>query len=276
MSYQTIMVHLQLGRPNTSMLRVASELAQSFHSNIIGIACGQQTQKLYGQGYPLLNILNPEHANLNSEIADAEMLFRDAFKAWSAGEIEWRSSATSMSCATYLASECGSTDLLITESVPTDFYEGPNRVTAGEMILQAGRPVIVVPATTSTTRFENILIGWKDVREARRSILDALPLLKLAKRVTLVEITSKEQFPQSSQNIKKIINWLSQHKIYASFENIVSKGDDPAQFIEYANTKAIDLIVAGAYGHSLVSEWMFGGVTNELLRSTNLCSFLSH
>lgn len=276
MSYQTIMVHLQLGRSNTSMLSVASELARNFHSNVIGIACGQHTQKLYGQGFPLLNVLNQEHSNLNSEISEAEILFREAFKASPSTELEWRSSTTSTSCASYIASECASADLLITESVPTDFYEGPNRVTAGEIILQAGRPVMVVPSTSSKTRFENILIGWKDTREARRSILDALPLLKLAKKVTLVEITSSDKFAQSAQTLQKVVNWLDQHKIKSSFENIVSKGEDPTQFIDYAINKSVDVIVAGAYGHSLVSEWMFGGVTNELLRSTSLCSFLSH
>ena len=37
-----------------------------------------------------------------------------------------------------------------------------------------------------------------------------------------------------------------------------------------------DLIVAGAYGHTRLGEWIFGGVTNELLASSPVCCMLSH
>ena len=38
----------------------------------------------------------------------------------------------------------------------------------------------------------------------------------------------------------------------------------------------IDLIVAGAYGHSRLGEWVFGGVTRELLAESPICCLLSH
>ena len=37
-----------------------------------------------------------------------------------------------------------------------------------------------------------------------------------------------------------------------------------------------DLIVAGGYGHSRLGEWIFGGVTQELLASSPVCCMLSH
>jgi nucleotide-binding universal stress UspA family protein len=38
----------------------------------------------------------------------------------------------------------------------------------------------------------------------------------------------------------------------------------------------IDLLVAGAYGHSRLGEWVFGGVTRELLAESPVCCLFSH
>jgi nucleotide-binding universal stress UspA family protein len=37
-----------------------------------------------------------------------------------------------------------------------------------------------------------------------------------------------------------------------------------------------DLLVAGAYGHSRLGEWIFGGVTRDILASSPLCCLMSH
>ena len=56
----------------------------------------------------------------------------------------------------------------------------------GEAVLKMGRPTLVVPDGVSTLRAEHVVIGWKDTREARRAVYDALPLLQGATRVTIV------------------------------------------------------------------------------------------
>jgi nucleotide-binding universal stress UspA family protein len=38
----------------------------------------------------------------------------------------------------------------------------------------------------------------------------------------------------------------------------------------------IDLLVAGAYGHSRLGEWVFGGVTRELLAESPVCGLFLH
>ena len=42
-----------------------------------------------------------------------------------------------------------------------------------------------------------------------------------------------------------------------------------------AEREGADLIVSGAYGHSRLREWAFGGVTRDLLDGTSLCCLLS-
>jgi nucleotide-binding universal stress UspA family protein len=38
----------------------------------------------------------------------------------------------------------------------------------------------------------------------------------------------------------------------------------------------VEMLVAGAYGHSRLGEWVFGGVTRDLLRHSPICSLFSH
>ena len=45
-----------------------------------------------------------------------------------------------------------------------------------------GRPTLVVPEEARTLRVEHVVLGWKDTREARRALLDALPFLQKATR----------------------------------------------------------------------------------------------
>ena len=45
---------------------------------------------------------------------------------------------------------------------------------------------------------------------------------------------------------------------------------------QIANLNGADLIVAGAYGHSRLQEWAFGGVTDELLHHPQRFVLLSH
>jgi nucleotide-binding universal stress UspA family protein len=34
--------------------------------------------------------------------------------------------------------------------------------------------------------------------------------------------------------------------------------------------------VTGAYGHSRLNEWVFGGMTRDLLTSSPICCLMSH
>jgi len=45
------------------------------------------------------------------------------------------------------------------------------------------------------------------------------------------------------------------------------------QLMKIANDEGADLIVAGAYGHTRLGEWLFGGVTRHLLQRSNICCF---
>ena len=52
------------------------------------------------------------------------------------------------------------------------------------------------------------------------------------------------------------------------------EGSGAAQLIEIAQEERADL--TGAYGHSSLGEWVFGGMTRELLSRSPICCLMSH
>ena len=275
MSYQTLMVHLHIGHSNTDLLQITRSLAECLQTHVIGIMVGQPTQMIYGKGYALLDFFDKEQAHIEQKIAESEAQFREVFKGFSK-TIEWRSTITREPMADYLVAEACSADIIVTGVAPSDFYEGPNAVNSGEIIMQVGRPVIVVPNAIKSLKLENILIGWKDTREARRAIADALPLLKMVKKVTVLAVADEDEKASATKRLDEVLAWLKSHGVTAEPVVSVSVDTDAAQLIAIAKQQGADIVITGAYGHSRLRQWVLGGVTNDLLQQANLCSMLSH
>jgi hypothetical protein len=79
-----------------------------------------------------------------------------------------------------------------------------NPLDPGETLLKLGRPTLAVPESVSSLSAEHVLIGWKDMREARRDVQDALPILHEASHVTVVEICKREEKSAAKQHIDDI------------------------------------------------------------------------
>jgi len=269
------MVHLHIGHSNAAVLKAARSIVKRFKAEVVGIMVGQQTQMIYGKGYAALDFFDQEDARIEEKIAEAEAQFRNIFQDFS-GAIEWRSTITREPMADYIVAEARSADMIITGISPSDFYEGPAGITAGEIVMQSGRPVLAIPITTEKFSLDKILVGWKDTREARRAIADALPLLKLGKQISVVAIAREVDLEATNRQLYDVVNWLRRHDITADYSVSPSVNDDATQFITIAKQQKADLLIAGAYGHSRLREWALGGVTNELLQRAEFCALLSH
>ena len=81
--------------------------------------------------------------------------------------------------------------------------------------MQAGRPVLIVPATAARSRFERVLVGWKETAEARRAVVDALPFLVGAAHVAIAEIAAKEELAEARTRLADVVGWLEHHGIKA-------------------------------------------------------------
>jgi nucleotide-binding universal stress UspA family protein len=276
MTYSTLMVHLNLGVSNEGLLDVAADLAGRFNAHVIGIAACQPLQISYGDGYMSGDLIEQDRLEMSRETTQAEAEFRAALHGI-ASRLEWRSTVLPSSLAAYVAEQAGAADLLIVgpeeKGLTRDFSR---RVNVGELVMQVARPVLLVPPGISQLNLENVVVGWKETREARRAISDALPLLKQAGHVTLLEIAAAAEIPAVRDRLQDVADWLGRHGITAETMTAVSQGNDAAELDAIAQEKGAGLLVAGAYGHSRLREWMLGGVTRNLMLHPARCSFVSH
>ena len=281
MSYTTLMVHLEIGRANLPLLKLAGELADRFDANLIGIVACQPMQVVYADGYMPVDVMEQSRRELEKENQRAEAEFRDTFRQH-ARSVSWRSTVMNGSLSDYIVAQARSADLVITGLATGDFFDASRSANTGEIIMQAGRPVLVVPAAVAALTMERMLICWRDTRESRRAVVDALPLLKKASHVTVVEITDAKNLSDAKERLDDVVSWLKTHGVLATAvapppaPATAAAIDDGSALYAVANEHGIDLIIAGAYGHSRLREWAFGGVTKDLLMNTNRCSLLSH
>ena len=273
-TYKTLMVHLDVGQPNTEVLRVTAALGQRMGSAITGIAVCQPTQFLDSQGYVSGEAVVACRDELEAELRDAERAFRAAFVD-TAAPLGWRSQVTAAPLADHLAREARSADLVVTSVLPADILDMSRHIDIGDLVMKVGRPVLVVPSSGARLSFERVVIAWKDTREARRAVVDALPLLAMAKHVTIAEIAGAADQRDALSRVQDVVTWLARHGVTATPLVTAWGADETGRLGALLTEQRADLVVAGAYGHSRLREWAFGGITRELLRGST-CALLSH
>jgi nucleotide-binding universal stress UspA family protein len=101
--------------------------------------------------------------------------------------------------------------------------------------------------------------------------------LQQAKEVLLVEIGENESESQAKRNLADVAAYLVRHRVIVAAEVWRRpRGAAAAELLHVVKEEKADLIVAGGYGHSRLGEWIFGGVTRELLSASPVCCMLSH
>jgi nucleotide-binding universal stress UspA family protein len=271
MSFATLMVHMEIASKADARVRLAANLAERFASTLIGISASVLPAYPAENAYFVTNeFYRQEHQDILAELTRAEASFRSA-----AGpdnlNLEWRAAVDLPE--TYVVSEARSADLVIVgqSKQPVDICRS---LDPGTAILKTGRPILVVPPSVDTLKAERILIGWKDSREARRAVQDALPLLHKAKSVTILEVSDDES--AGRRRVDDLAQYLARHRITARTVTEAAAAEPVAdQLLKFARTDGADLIVTGGYGHSRLGEWIFGGVTRDLLKSSPICCFFA-
>lgn len=273
MSFATIMVHVNVNAASDERVRLAARLADRFRSTLIGIsACMLPAYPAEGVYFVSPEFVEEERRDIAAALKRAEDGFRTV--AGSGRKLEWRSSLDVPD--DYLAEQARAADLVVIGrgATPADIGRA---IDPGAALLKAGRPVLVVPSGVDMLRAERVVIGWKDSREARRAVRDALPFLHEAKSVTIVEVCEKGLEESGRQHVDDVARYLERHGITIGDISARTARDGAAhELISVAQSDGADLIVAGAYGHSRLGEWMFGGVTRDLLGASPVCCLMAN
>ena len=134
-----------------------------------------------------------------------------------------------------------------------------------------------MPPQAEWLKLNSVVVAWKDTREARRAINDALPLLHKAREVVVVELLEAGADQAAAKaRVDDVAHWLVRRGISAS--SIATKAliGVTDRLAILAQDEGAGIIVAGAYGHTRFQEWVLGGVTRDLLMQQKCCALLSH
>ncbi len=260
MTIAAIMVYVDFDEAAEARIAAAAGLARRFNAALIGIA-GWALRKVDPGRIPQAGQGSQEKISEQLEILGEK--FRGLVGENAAG-LEWRSLLNFPS--EVIAREAGAADLIVIgrEPLPGDVYR---TFDPGAVILTAGRPVLVVPPAISSIAASRVLIAWKNTREARRAVRDALPFLKAAQSISIAAVCAPGAENAARAQMSGVEQYLARHHAAPVKQQVVSAADAAEEgiLLGLAKDQKSDLIVAGAYGRTRLSEWIFGGVTRHLL-----------
>jgi nucleotide-binding universal stress UspA family protein len=149
------------------------------------------------------------------------------------------------------------------------------RMTALESALfDSGRPLLMAPPRPPATLGETVLIHWNASSETARNILFAMPILRKAKRVSLIAV---EGAIVPGPSIKDAVGYLEANGIAAADKTVTGRGLRPGEVIlAEAAAQGADLLIKGAYTQSRLRQMIFGGATSHILAAAELPVFFAH
>jgi nucleotide-binding universal stress UspA family protein len=274
MTYANLMVAMMLGRSNAPVLSAARELASKLHAGVVGVASCRPIEVVCGDLPIPAKVFDEDRKQCARQSAEAEQEFRSALGS-AVGRLEWRERSTLRPLADQLAHEARSADLLLVGST-FDPADRTRSADIAELVMNVGRPVLIVPASRDQAIAGRVLVGWKDTRETHRAIADAIPLLQIADDVVLGAIASAGEQERTRCQMAEVAAWLKLHGISVRIEVVTARGSNASQFDQLADEVDASLIVIGGYGHLRQSQWMLGGITAAVLHGAARPTLLSH
>jgi len=271
---RTVLVHVQPEADAQPRLDAASDIARRLGATLHGVAAemipAQATSDPYGYmgGAWVTEVQKVIAGNLQT----AETLFTGKAKGLKA---HW--TAVEDMPAQAMARISRGADLVVAGGSPLDYRDSYRWCDPGQLMLEAGRPVLVVPPHGGRLRLDAAVVAWKDTRECRRALADALPLLSCADEVVVMEVCSEADTEDAGVHVAAVVRALARHDIKARAKVVAAPPDRVSTELNVeAQAIGADLIVSGGYGHTRLGEWVFGGVTYDLLHYPERFVLFSH
>jgi nucleotide-binding universal stress UspA family protein len=271
MKISNVMVSLDRGAAAADRVQLSARLAERFDATLTGVAARQVPALIaVSDVRESERIYEIEDRHAREELAEARAVFlREAERGI---RTAWRAALAEPTA--YLVAQARAADVIVVgRHGPADGDPGLMGVSAGALLMEVGRPVLVVPPGIERLTAKRIVVAWQDTRESRRAVQDALPFLSRAEAVQVVVVGPGAH----EEGAEDVAAYLSGHGAAVTTHLLPSPGAEAAEvFLQFARRAGADLIVMGAYGHTRLREWIFGGATRDILQATALCCLMSH
>lgn len=279
MSYKTILAYVPSPGHARDLMHVAIPLAEAQSAHVVGLHVTTDIP-VYGiSGGEVPDAVFAEQRALLRKDADAVREAFDAVAGSTSVATEWRCEHVIYpSFERELIAHARLADLVVVSQKDNDPLDAWSDLST-RLIMQSGRPVLVVPRSGGTESVgKQVLVAWDGGRESVRAALDALPLLKAAEKVRIIVINpSEEQEGRSFVPGDDLAVLLSRHDVNVEVTVVVAPDTAvPNELLSRAADFGSDLLVMGCYGHSRFREMVFGGATREMMKTMTIPVLMSH
>ena len=272
-AYATLLVHAEAGERSRPRVEAAAALARDLGARLVGLGAEAFTPiptpdpfSGYASGEWVVLVLE----QIAKDLQAAEAGFRrDAAGA----DIEWRS-VQEYPARALVRTACLA-DLIVVS--PRGKADATRAADPADVVMSAGRPVLLVPEAGGRLKATSVVVAWKNTRECRRAVADALPFLQRADEVIVHAVCGQDETEAATTETAAVEENLRRRGVKArALVTNVQPESVIEELMRVASLNDADLIVAGAYGHSRLREWAFGGVTDELLHRPGCFVLMSH
>jgi nucleotide-binding universal stress UspA family protein len=165
-------------------------------------------------------------------------------------------------------------DVVVLSQAGHAFERSDPRPLAAKVATSSRAPVLAVPEQFGQLRTDApVVIAWNGTPESAAAARAALPLLRLAPQVRLLQVREKlSRYPRDL-----VARYLSRHGVHVDVMEIRPTHASIAEDIADVSMKeGAGLVVMGAYGHSRLREFLLGGVTHDLIANCPIPLLLAH
>ncbi len=279
---KTILVPTEQNVAMASALETALLLAQKFDGCIEGFPLRPAIADMVAMDPDAGLAMVAVKENDAEMVRHAEETFRTFMQSHAVKQRPADASAASLSW-TWNAAAPGGNDFagsygrvfdIIVLARPNEEWQSPSMITLESALFESGRPVLIAPPASPRTLGTNILIAWNRSTEQARATAFAMPLLRLAQRITVLTVEGSTVAGPSGLELARSLkmNGIAAEPLTIAAGK-VSAGE---AILAKAAELGCDLIVKGAYTQSRLRQMIFGGATRHILANAKLPVLMAH
>jgi nucleotide-binding universal stress UspA family protein len=163
---------------------------------------------------------------------------------------------------------------VIVLSRPEAEWQSPSMVTLESALFESGRPVVIAPPAAPSSFATNVLIAWNCSTEQARATAFAMPLLRLAERITILTVEGATVAGPSGEDMARslAINGITAEPMTMA----AGKAGAGETILTRAAELGCDLVIKGAYTQSRLRQMIFGGTTRHILAHAKVPVLMAH
>ncbi|NBN64544.1 universal stress protein [Microvirga tunisiensis] len=171
---------------------------------------------------------------------------------------------------------CRLTDLIVIGQENPDRPEPMRELVIETALFESGVPVLLIPYIgAASPKLENALVAWDGSPTATRAVHAALPMLAMAKKVTVLIVNKGRKM--AGEPGADMATYLARHGLNVTVDVVTNPQTSVADtLLNYVSDNGNDLVVMGGYGHSRVREFLFGGATRDILAAMTVPVLMAH